>query len=114
MTDVIPEQPLTPTTTFQQDLTTQGQRTINLIWEKTQSRIALLVVVIGFLINSLLVTLVVLFNKEVSITQLALISICLQFINLTVGIVIGFYFSRTNHAAIGGIGEKPSQEYKGR
>jgi hypothetical protein len=29
-------------------------------------------------------------------------------------LVIGFYFSRTNHSAIGGVGPKPEQEYQGR
>lgn len=116
---------LPPTTTRQQDIisdeqadqhakTTEGQRNINLIWENTQSRIALLVVIVGVLLNSAVVVLVVFFNREVTVTQLALISICLQFINLTVGIVIGFYFSRTNHQAVGGIGTKPESPYVGR
>ncbi len=31
------------------------------------------------------------------------------------GTVVGFYFSRTNHSAIGGVGLKPVlDEYKGR
>jgi hypothetical protein len=31
------------------------------------------------------------------------------------GTVVGFYFSRTNHAAIGGVGKKPHDgEYRGR
>lgn len=29
-------------------------------------------------------------------------------------LIVGFYFSRTNHAAIGGVGTKPQEEYKGR
>ena len=29
-------------------------------------------------------------------------------------LIVGFYFSRTNHAAIGGIGNKPVTEYIGR
>ena len=28
------------------------------------------------------------------------------------GLVVGFYFSWTNHSAIGGIGDKPKQEYQ--
>lgn len=106
---------LSPTTTEAQDAVSEGQRRINLIWENTQSRIALMVVTAGVLLNSIVVFLVVLFNREVSVTQLSLISICLQFINLTVGIVIGFYFSRVNHQAIGGVGPKPpEQPYTGR
>lgn len=106
---------LTPTTTEEQDVTTEGQRRINLIWEKTQSWIALLVVSAGVLVNSVIITAIIFLNKETSVTQLALISISLQFINLTTGIVIGFYFSRTNHQAIGGVGKKPAEPpYTGR
>ena len=36
------------------------------------------------------------------------------FLSFVCGNVVGFYFSRTNHAAIGGIGVKPNEEYKGR
>lgn len=106
---------LAPTTTEAQDAVSEGQRRINLIWENTQSRIALMVVTAGVLLNSIVVLLVVFFNREVTVTQLSLVSICLQFINLTVGIVIGFYFSRVNHQAIGGVGPKPpEQPYTGR
>jgi len=101
-------------TEAEQEKTTAGQRRINLIWETTQAKIALFVVVVGVSVNALVVVLCILYIKEVSVNQLALVSICLQFINLTAGIVIGFYFSRTNHQAIGGEGEKPVQEYKGR
>lgn len=106
---------LPPTTTEQDDMVTAGQRNINLIWETTQSRIALLVVFAGVLLNSIIVILVVFLDHQVDVTQMALISICLQFMNLTVGVVIGFYFSRTNHSASGGVGPKPVQEaYTGR
>lgn len=106
---------LAPTTTEQDDLVTEGQRKVNLIWETTQSRIALMVVCAGVLLNSILVLMIILGNKEVTVTQLALISISLQFINLTVGIVIGFYFSRVNHQAKGGVGAQPQIEaYTGR
>lgn len=106
---------LRPTTTEAQDAVSEGQRRINLIWENTQSRIALMVVTAGVVLNSVVVLLVVFLNRETTVPQLSLISICLQFINLTVGIVIGFYFSRVNHQAIGGIGPKPpEQPYTGR
>lgn len=108
--------PLPPTTTLAEDKTTEGQRTINLIWENTQSKIALFTVVVGILVNALVVLFLLAINREASINQLAIITICLQFINLTTGIVIGFYFSRTNHQAIGGTGIKATdeQEYVGR
>jgi len=98
----------------QQDKTTEGQRTINLLWENTQSRIALFVVICGMVLNSVVVVLLILLIRDITVVQIALISLCLQFVNFTSGIVIGFYFSRTNHAAIGGIGSKPVQEYEGR
>lgn len=118
-------QTLPPTTTAQQDKQSEfdslrheateiGQRAINLIWETTQSRIAQVVVGGGVGLNSLVVVLVVFYDKEVTTAQLALVSICLQFINLTVGIVIGFYFSRTNHQNQGGVGQKPDIPYAGR
>jgi len=108
------QESLAPNTTAQQDLTTAGQRAISLVWENTQARIALFVVIIGILTNALVIIVVIFLDKEITVNQLALISICLQFINLTTGIVIGFYFSRTNHQAIGGIGPKPSSPYEGR
>jgi len=93
--------PLPATTTVQEDLTTASQRKVNLIWETTQSIIAITVViatmsvgVFGFLTKGIM-----------DIPN----SLAIAF-----GTVIGFYFSRTNHAAIGGIGEKPSQTYIGR
>lgn len=115
--DVLKEQGITlaPTTTEQQDITLAGQRAINKIWEYTQSAIALLVVISGVMINSIIVMFIIINSVEVTTTQLSLISICLQFINLTTGIIIGFYFSRTNHSAQGGVGPKVADApYTGR
>jgi hypothetical protein len=89
-----PDKPLSPTTTAQQDITTAGQRRINLIWEYTQAMIAI------FVTMALIYT---------AITKVDSPEIRDAFF-----LIIGFYFSRTNHAAIGGIGRKPSQEYEGR
>lgn len=106
---------LSPTTTEQDDLVKEGQRRINLIWETTQSRIALLVVGAGILVNTGVVAMTLFSSREVSVTQLSIISGSLQFLNLTVGIVIGFYFSRINHQAKGGVGAQPELEaYTGR
>jgi hypothetical protein len=109
-------QPLPATTTIQQDKVTEGQRRINLLWETTQSLIAKMVVISGLVINMSLIAAVVVTVNDISVNRLAVISLCLQFINLTAGIVIGFYFSRTNHTQIGGIGPKKTdtQEYEGR
>ena len=90
---------LPASTTFQQDLTFAGQRRINLIWEYTQAAIAIGVVIVALIAAVVAMML----DKEVS-----------AFLSFVCGNVVGFYFSRTNHAAIGGIGVKPNEEYKGR
>jgi len=82
-------------TTFQQDLTFAGQRQINLIWERTQSGIAVCVVVVTMIASVLAMI------RDVMIPNL---------IAVAFGTVIGFYFSRTNHAAIGGVGRRPSPD----
>lgn len=92
-----------PTTTIQEDLVTASQRRINLIWEFTQAIIAITVV----LVNMIAALFNVFQNKEVDVPMILSSSLFL---------IIGFYFSRTNHQAIGGVGKKVNQEqeYKGR
>ena len=92
------EQPLTPTTTEQEDITTAGQRRVNLIWEYTQAAIALMVV-----IATMVAGLKVALGQQIP-----------TIFSVAFGTVVGFYFSRTNHQAIGGIGQKPTQKYEGR
>jgi hypothetical protein len=90
----MPDQPsVAPTTTIQEDLTTAGQRRVNIIWEGTQAAIAILVT-IAFL--------------YCEVTKVDSTAVKMGFM-----LVIGFYFSRTNHSAIGGIGLKPTQRYEG-
>jgi nucleoside phosphorylase len=98
-------QTLAPKTTEQQDIITAGQRRINLIWENTQRIIAIFSVFSGIIINAVVIVVIMSVVNELTVNQLAVISMCLQFINLTAGIVIGFYFSRTNHQKIGGVAE---------
>lgn len=86
--------PVAPTTTHQEDLTTSGQRRVNLIWECTQAAVALTV------------TLAVVYSAVSGIMSDTLTNAFF--------LIIGFYYSRTNHAAIGGIGRKPQTEYTGR
>lgn len=93
--------PIPPTTTIQQDLTVAGQRRINLIWELTQAFIAIIVI-----LSNMVAALYNVFHGKTIDVPLILSS--------SLFLVIGFYFSRTNHAQIGGTGEKPNQEYKGR
>jgi hypothetical protein len=83
-----------PTTTTQEDLVTAGQRKINLLWECTQALIAM-----G-------VTASYIWTQMMDVDSPGLANACF--------LIVGFYFSRTNHSAIGGIGPKPQDEYKGR
>ena len=97
----LPQQSLPPKTTEQEDITTAGQRKVNLIWEYTQSCIAVLVV-----ISTMAVGVKLGFDgKGESLPTI---------LSTGFGMVVGFYFSRTNHAAIGGIGPKPRPPYEGR
>lgn len=100
------------TTTAQEDITTAGQRRINLIWEYSQAIIALLVVLFAMLLNGTITIMLIAKGKDLTAAQ----TIGLSFVNLICGMVISFYFSRTNHAAIGGVGIKPTdyQKYVGR
>lgn len=77
-----------------QEKTVEGQRRINLIWEVTQGLIAL--------------------SITVAIIYCAFYKISSQELTNSFFLIIGFYFSRTNHQAIGGIGGKPIQPYEGR
>ena len=85
---------LTPTTTIQEDMTVAGQRRINLIWEITQAIIA---ITISF-----------------AAIYIAIFTIESQLLANAFFLIVGFYFSRTNHASIGGTGAKPTQPYQGR
>ena len=92
---------LAPTTTAQEDITTAGQRRINLIWERTQATIAI------FVVFSTMGTAV---YMEIAGKTDQIPTI----FSFAFGTIVGFYFSRTNHQAIGGIGEKPVQKFEGR
>lgn len=88
------QQPLTPTTTIEQDLTVAGQRRINLVWELTQAGVALTI--------------------TIAVILCALFKLTSPEITNAFFLIVGFYFSRTNHTQIGGIGEKPTPVYEGR
>lgn len=97
-----------PTTTQEEQSVTAGQRVVNLLWENTQSKIAIWTVASSIALNATLCLSVIFLNFQITNNQMAVISLCIQPITLTTGIVIGFYFSRTNHTAIGGTGHKPA------
>lgn len=86
--------PLPPDTTEQEDIVTLGQRRVNLVWEATQAAIAISVT--GALIY-------------ISVNKIDAEELKNAFF-----LIVGFYFSRTNHTAIGGIGKKPQGKYIGR
>ena len=95
------QQPLAPRTTEQEDLVTAGQRKINLVWEYTQSSISVVVV-----LANMIVAVFHGITKEHGEFPVVLSS--------SLFLIVGFYFSRTNHAAIGGVGPKPNIPYEGR
>lgn len=72
----------------------RGQRTINLIWEVTQGFIAI--------------------GITAAVVYCATTRIDSQELTNAFFLIVGFYFSRTNHAAIGGVGPKPNPKYQGR
>lgn len=73
-------------------LTSLGQRRINLIWESTQAAIAVLI--IGAVIAKSLLG-VLSANDPLSLAMF---------------LVIGFYYSRTNHQRVGGVAGAPPVE----
>lgn len=78
----------------EKSLTTAGQRRINIIWEVTQALIALAVTGTSLYVATILV----LRDKgDIYISAFLLLSNAFF-------LIIGFYFSRTNHQKIGGIG----------
>lgn len=80
---------LAPNTTEQEDIVTAGQRRINLIWELTQAAIA--VTITGSMVFA------------------ALNGIDSDVLKNAFFLIVGFYFSRTNHQSIGGVGRKASE-----
>ncbi len=85
---------LPATTTFQQDLTSRGQRHINVMWERTQQVIA--VSVTG---ATLSVCAWVIISGQLELKLLAFTLLSNVFF-----LVIGTYFQRTNHTKTGGVG----------
>jgi hypothetical protein len=95
--------PLTPTTTYQEDLVTAGQRRINLIWEYTQAIIAAMVVGANMIVG--------VYDGIASSKDKPEYPVILS---SSLFLIVGFYFSRTNHAAVGGVGPKLEGKYTGR
>lgn len=96
-----PQNPAPPTTTVQQDMTTAGQRKINLIWEYTQALIAVVVVACTMVTG----TWMMVAGSKAEVPTIMAVAF---------GMVVGSYFQRTNHMNVGGVGRKPEQTYEGR
>lgn len=92
---------LPPTTTEQEDKISAGQRRINLIWEATQAIIAIMIVA-AVVVAALAPT----FTGRPTLVP--------DILSNALFLIVGFYFSRTNHSSIGGVGPKPPQDYTGR
>ena len=93
---------LPSTTTLQQDITFASQRRINLIWEFTQAFIAVTVVIANLVMG------LIFGIQRTPAGEYPLV------LSSSLFLVIGFYFSRTNHSAVGGLGPKPMPPYEGR
>lgn len=92
------EAKLPSVTTPEEDRTTASQRRVNLIWETTQSLIALLVTGTSVMVAANL-------SVRGDGGSAAFLLLSNAFF-----LVIGFYFSRTNHTKTGGIGNKQEKE----
>lgn len=77
---------LKPNTTEEQDTVTAGQRRINIMWETTQALIALMV--------------------TAALIYVSVKGIEGEELKNAFFLIIGFYFSRTNHTNVGGVGHK--------
>jgi len=75
---------LPPETTAEQNLKTASQRRVNIIWEVTQAVIALLFVS--------------------AYVYAAIVQIDSPGLANATFLIVGFYFSRTNHQRVGGVG----------
>jgi hypothetical protein len=80
------QQSIAPNTTRQEDMVTAGQRRVNIIWELTQSVIAVLITAA---------------SVYCEINQIAAPLLGNAFF-----LIVSMYFVRTNHKLIGGVGPK--------
>ena len=93
---------IAPTTTAAEDQVKAGQRFVNMIWETVQALIAASVVTATLFVSgriALLVTMPQATEKQNAFAQTAFMLIS----NLA-SLIVGFYFGRTNHQKIGGVG----------
>lgn len=101
---------LAPTTTEADDLVTEGQRRVNILWEHTQSYISMGVTFSTIAIIGTTVLIAGITGRE--ITQAMATQI--NYLVVMTTLILSFYFSRTNHQATGGVGPKPDPSVQSR
>lgn len=79
----------------EKSLMTEGQRRINLMWERTQAFIAIVVVTITMFASG--------YGYIAGKTEVPIL------MGTMMGTVVGFYFGRTNHSRTGGAGKQPPE-----
>lgn len=94
-----PQQPgaIPPNTTAEENLHSASQRRVNMVWEYTQSLIALMVVA-----TTMIIVVILVYRTEYDKA--------LQLLSSMVFLILGFYYGRTNHEKVGGV----TLPYQGR
>lgn len=101
-----------PTTTKEQDTSTASHREINLMWESNQGRISLAVVGTTLVVAAILSLSAL--RPSITDSQMAIAVAAFMLLNSLVSGVIGYYFGRTNHEKVGGVGVSPAERREGR
>lgn len=87
-------------TTDEQDRTTASQREVSLMWETTQMRIAMRVITVSLGVAAIIAVA----GRSLGSGELQLASAV--FLYGVANLVTGFYFGRTNHTRVGGVGAR--------
>ncbi len=96
------------------DRVSHGQRRINLLWERTQAIIALSVVEVSLAVGAVMILRDAGGLTGPGTTAGSPGSLAFVFLASVANLVIGFYFGRTNHQRIGGVGAQTPSEVLGR
>jgi hypothetical protein len=94
--------PAQATTTSEEDLHSRGQRRVNLIWEFTQAFVAAAVVT-SVLYICIRIIHFALTPQGQTEKSFGLAVTAFTLLSSLASLVIGFYFGRTNHQAVGGV-----------